>query len=438
MPMPNDNRHHVVIIGGGFAGLSAARRLGYDPRVRVTLLDKCNFHLFQPLLYQVATGQLSPGDIASPLRAVLCSFPNVWVRQAEVVDIDPEAKRVILTDGELAYDSLIVAAGATKHYAGKAIWSQLAPTLKDVQDAQDMRHRILTAFERAEYESKAEEREAWMTFVVVGGGPTGVELAGALGDLTRNTLRKDFRNIRTCESKIVLVEGLPRILPTFPESLSEKAKRALGKLGVEVRCAVKVTDVTSNSVVIEDGGELRTIHTHTVLWAAGVLASPLGKILSEKTGIEVDRLGRIAVEPDLTLKGHPEVFVTGDLALYTHGLEKPLPGLAQVALQGGRFVADTISRRIRGKETKPKFHYADRGQLAVIGRNRAVADFGFLAFDGFAAWIIWVLIHIMYLIGFGNKLVVMIQWGWNYISHKRGARLVLRPGPVHPEPEKTE
>ena len=418
--------HQVVIIGGGFGGLYAAKALRRAP-LQVTLIDRRNFHLFQPLLYQVATGGVSPGDIASPLRAVLNRQKNTQVWAAEVVDLLPDQKKVILRDGELTYDTLVVATGALTFYFGND-WEKLAPGLKTVEDAVNMRRRIFLAFEAAERESDPQKQQAWMTFVVIGGGPTGVELAGALGELSKNTLKNDFRKIQPADAKVLLLEGRERILPTYPPDLSEKAAAALEKLGVTVLTNTFVTTMEGETVTLKHQEQEEVLHSRTILWAAGVQASPLGRVLAERTGVELDRMGRVMVAPDMSLPGHPDILVIGDLAHYAHQTGEPLPGVAPVAMQQGRYAADLIRARLKQKEMPP-FHYLDKGNLAVIGRNAAVADIRGLHLSGFLAWLIWLFIHIQYLIEFGNKVVVMFQWAWTYFTRKRGARLITGPNP---------
>ncbi|MGE5443161.1 MAG: NAD(P)/FAD-dependent oxidoreductase [Ignavibacteriales bacterium] len=423
----NSYIHHVIIIGGGFAGLYAAKILGNSP-VQVTLIDKRNFHLFQPLLYQVATGGLSPGDVASPIRAVLNRYKNIWVMTAEVIDIDPNGQKVILRDGELTYDTLIVATGASHHYFGHDDWAQKAPGLKTVEDALEIRRRIFLAFEAAERETDPEMRRAWMRFVVVGGGPTGVELAGALGELACTTLKDDFRNINTSESEITLIEGLDRLLPTYPPDLSAKAREALSRLNVNVQTQTMVTDIKNGIVTTQSGNHIEQIKAQTILWAAGVKASSLGQMLAKETGAKLDRAGRVIVQSDFTLPNYPNIFVVGDLASYSHGDGTPLPGVASVAMQEGPYVANVIKGRLKGK-TPPHFHYNNKGSLAVIGRNKAVADLGRLRFDGFIAWLIWVFVHISYLVEFDNKILVLFQWAWNYFTRKRSALLITGNDP---------
>lgn len=414
--------HQVVIIGGGFGGLYAAKSLG-KVAVNVTLVDKRNFHLFQPLLYQVATGTLSPADISSPLRSILNRSKNTKVLMGEVVDIEPQARKVILRNEEIPYDSLIVATGVSHHYFGNDDWATVAPGLKTVEDALEMRRRIFVAFEAAEKETDPEKRRAWLTFVVVGGGPTGVELAGAIAELAYSTLKKDFRNINTAEAQILLLEGMERILPPYAPELSVKAEASLKRLGVTVQTKTMVTDIADNVVTMRQGDQVDQIPARTILWAAGVKASLMGEVLAKSTGAQLDRVGRVIVEPDLSVPGHPHIFVVGDLANFSHQNGKPLPGVAPVAMQQGQYVAAQIQQQLQGNSLIP-FRYFDRGNLAVIGRNAAVVDLGFVKFSGFLAWLTWVFVHIYFLIEFDNKLVVMMQWGWNYWTRKRGARLI--------------
>jgi NADH:ubiquinone reductase (H+-translocating) len=414
--------HHVVIVGGGFGGLHAALSLGKAP-VQVTLIDKRNFHLFQPLLYQVATGGLSPADISSPLRSILNKQQNTKVLMGEVRDVDPQQQKIFLNKGEINYDTLIVATGVSHHYFGNEQWAPTAPGLKTVEDALEMRRRIFMAFEAAEKETDVEKRRAWLTFVIVGGGPTGVELAGAIAELAYSTLKKDFRNIDTAEAQIVLVEGMDRVLPPYSPDLSAKAATSLENLGVKVQVKALVTNIEDNIVTIRQGDTIEKVEARTVLWAAGVKASVMGEILAKHTGVELDRVGRVMVEPDLSIKGYPQVFVLGDLANFTKPDGKPLAGVAPVATQEGKYVADLIVKRLSG-QTSPAFEYFDAGSLSVIGRHSAVADFGSVKMSGFFAWLIWVFVHIYYLIEFDNKLVVFIQWTWSYFTRKRGARLI--------------
>jgi len=415
--------HHVVIVGGGFAGLYAAQALG-KAQVKVTLIDKRNFHLFQPLLYQVATGSLSPPDIATPIRAVLRNNKNTQVLLGEVIDIDPQGQTISLKDEEqISYDSLILATGASHFYFGNEQWSRIAPGLKTVEDAVEIRGRIFQAFEEAEKEKDQEKRKALLTFVVVGGGPTGVELAGAIAEIA-GVLKQDFRQIDTREAEILLLEGIDRVLPPYPPELSAKAEESLRKLGVTVLTKTMVTNITETAVTVKQGDQQKEIAARTVIWAAGVKASKLGEVIAKKTGVKLDRAGKVIVEPDLSVEGYPNLFVVGDLANYPHQGDKPLPGVAPVAMQQGEYVAKLISKKIMGVTNVLPFRYQDLGSLAVIGQNSAVANVGFLKISGFFAWFLWVFAHIYYLIEFDNKLVVMIQWGWNYFTRGRGARLI--------------
>jgi NADH dehydrogenase len=422
-----DSRHRVVIVGGGFGGLQAARSLR-KANVQATLIDRRNFHLFQPLLYQVATGGLSPANIASPLRAVFKRQKNLRVLLGEVINFDLSRRLVILNDGSEPYDSLIVATGARHHYFGHPEWEQWAPGLKSIEDATTIRRRILLAFEQAERCSDAEARQALMTFLIVGGGPTGVELAGAIGEVAHATLRGNFRSIEPAQARIYLVEGLDRILTAYPPKLSAKAVQSLHRLGVTVRTATMVTDVQADRVALRSGATTETLRVHTVLWAAGVEASPLAKALAQASGAEIDRAGRVVVQPDMTLPSHAEVFVLGDMANYPHQDGKPLPGLAPVATQQGRYVAELIQRRLRGEAPRP-FHYTNRGTMATIGRAAAVADLGWITFSGLLAWLAWLFIHILNLIEFQNRLLVMVQWAWNYLTRNRAARLITGTDP---------
>jgi NADH dehydrogenase len=412
----------VVIIGGGFGGLYAAKSLRRAP-VQVTLIDRRNFHLFQPLLYQVATGGLSPGEIASPLRFVLRRSRNTEVLLGEVVDLDTVNRRVILRDGEVGYDTLIVATGSSHSYFGNDQWEPLAPALKTIEDATEIRRRILLAFEKAEREPDQAARHAWLTFVVVGAGPTGVELAGALGEIANDTLRHDFRHINPSEARILLVEGTDRVLPVYPPDLSADAEKALIRLGVRPMTGAIVTAIDEDGVTVRRASQSERIPAHTVLWAAGVQASPLGGMLAASAGAKLDRAGRVLVEPDLTIAGHPEILVIGDLANFSHQTGKPLPGVAPVAMQEGRYAAKLVQKRLAG-ETTPPFHYWDKGSLATIGRASAVADFGRIHIDGLIAWLTWLFVHLMYLVEFDNRLLVLIQWAYNYFTRNRGARLI--------------
>ena len=427
---------NVVIIGGGFGGLYTAKDLNHTP-VQVTLIDKRNFHLFQPLLYQVATGILSPADISSPLRLVLRQHKNTKVLLDHAIDVDPQKKEVILVNHEpIPYDILVLATGVSHHYFGNDHWEPLAPGLKTIEDAIEVRRRIFMAFEAAEKETDPVKRQAWLTFVIVGGGPTGVELAGAIAEIAHGALRGDFRSIDPKEAKILLIEGLDRVLPPYPPELSAKAAEDLAHLGVTVQTQSMVTDINDHIVTVRQGEQLKQIAARTILWAAGVKASHMGAVLSERTGVSLDRAGRVMVEPDLTVPGYPDIFVLGDLANFSHQGERPLPGVAPVAMQQGAYVAQLIKKRLQG-ESLPPFVYEDYGNMAVIGQNKAVVNLGFAKLSGFLAWFIWVWAHIYYLIEFDNKLVVMIQWGWNYFTRGRGARLITGVGegkrPVNPQ-----
>jgi NADH:ubiquinone reductase (H+-translocating) len=424
--------HHVVIVGGGFGGLYAAKSLS-RANVRVTLVDKRNFHLFQPLLYQVATGSVSPADISSPLRGILGRNPNTTVLLDEVTDLDPQAQTITLKggekDGKLSYDSLILATGVSHHYFGNDQWRDIAPGLKTVEDALEMRRRIFLAFEAAEQASSPAERAAWLTFTVVGGGPTGVELAGAIAEIANETLKGDFRNIDTTKAKVVLIEGLDRVLPPYDPSLSVSAQEALERLGVTVITKAMVTNINDTSVTFKQGDEVTVMPCRTALWAAGIKASKLGTLVGERTGAEIDRVGRVVVGPDMTVGSYPNLFVVGDLANYPHQGDRPLPGVAPVAMAQGAYVSKLIQARLRNA-TLPKFQYSDMGSLAVIGQNEAVVDLKFIKFTGPIAWLVWIFAHLYYLIEFDNKLVVMTQWGWNYFTRNRGARLITGEGGI--------
>lgn len=408
MPEPR-----VVILGSGFAGLTAARALKGAP-VRLTVVDRRNHHLFQPLLYQVATAALSPGDIAYPIRAVLARQKNTTVLLADAIAIDPAAKEVILADGRMPYDNLIVATGATHSYFGHDDWEPFAPGLKTLEDALEIRRRILLGFEKAERETDPDRRRALLTFVVVGAGPTGVELSGAIAEISREVLVEDFRAIDPREARVVLVEAGPRILSAYSEDTSRNAERALRAKGVEVRTGCPVSKIDGAGV--EAGGE--RMSASTVLWAAGVAASPLARSL----GVPLDRAGRVPVEPDLTVPGRPEIFVLGDLAAFSQE-GKPLPGTSPVAIQQGRHAVRNLLRRIEGRPTLP-FRFRDKGTMAVIGRGAAVAEIAGLHLSGIVAWLVWCFVHVFYLIGFRNRFVVMFEWAWAYVSGKRGARLI--------------
>jgi NADH:ubiquinone reductase (H+-translocating) len=403
----------VVILGGGFGGLAAAQRLA-GTEAEVTLIDRRNHHLFQPLLYQVATAALNPSNIATPIRRILRHARNIEVILADARAVDVPGRRVLLADGELPYDQLILAAGATHSYFGHADWEAHAPGLKTVEDALAMRRRVLLAFEAAERETDPERRRRWLTFAVVGGGPTGVELAGALAEISRHTLSVDFRHFDSRDARVLLIEAGPRLLPTMSEQASQRARTQLERLGAEVLTGQAVTGIDAEGVALGD----RRICARTVLWAAGVAASPLGQSL----GAPLDGAGRVRVQPDLSLPGHPEVFVIGDLAALEQA-GKPVPGVAPAAMQEGRQAAANVLRLVRGQPTQA-FHYVDKGSLATIGRAAGVADFGRLHLGGFTAWLAWLLVHILYLIGFRNRLLVIIDWAWLYLTYDRGARLI--------------
>ena len=408
--------HHFVIVGGGFAGLWATRALASAP-VRITLIDRHNHHLFQPLLYQVATAGLSAPDIAAPLRHILRKQANVEVRLAEVAAIAPQEKHVVLADGTtIAYDALLLATGATHAYFGHDEWARHAPGLKTLDDALQLRRHLLLAFERAEAETDPGKRAAWLSFAIVGGGPTGVELAGTLAEIARHTLKNEFRNIDPSQARVRLVEAGPRVLASFPDTLSEKARRQLERLGVEVVTGTPVSDITDEGYRL---GET-FIPAKTVVWAAGVAASPLARTL----GVSLDRAGRVPVQPDLSVAGHPDIFVAGDLAAVTSD-GRPVPGVAPAAKQMGRHVAQVLRARLDGRASPGDFRYQDYGNLATIGRMAAVVDFGRLKFSGLLAWGFWLTAHVFFLIGFRNRLVVLLNWCWAYWSYQRGARIIL-------------
>ncbi len=414
--------HRVVIVGGGFGGINAAMALKRAP-VQVTLIDRRNFHLFQPLLYQVATGGLSPANIAAPLRWILRRQKNCEVVLAEVVGFDLETRRVHTSGDDVPFDTLIVAAGARHSYFGHPEWAKLAPGLKTIEDATEIRGRVFSAFEHAEQEHDPGVRRSWLNFAIVGGGPTGVELAGALAEIARHSLRHDFRHINPAEATITLVEAGPRVLSSYAADLSEKAEAALNRLGVTVRAGTLVTDITPRDVELKSSTGVERWPTRTVLWAAGVQASPLARALSVAAGCAADRAGRLVVERDVSLPGHPNVFVLGDMASYTGDDGNPLPGVAPVAIQQGKFVAKLIKARLSGKPL-PEFRYWDLGNLATIGKSAAVAQFGKVKLSGFIAWVMWLFIHLMKIVNFRNRLLVFMQWGWNYFTSDRSARLI--------------
>lgn len=412
---------HVVIIGCGFGGLAAAKALAGQP-LRVTVIDRCNHHLFQPLLYQVATAGLSAPSIAAPIRHIFRKQTNVTVLMGEVTGIDVERRSIQLENADhLGYDYLIVAAGATHSYFGNDTWAAHAPGLKTLEDAFDIRQRILLAFEHAERAASETERRAWLTFIVIGAGATGVELAGTLAEIARHTLSGEFRRFDTRAARVLLLEGGPRVLPGFPETLSQKAHSQLQALGVEVRTGARVTDVSANGVAVLEGASAARLEARTLVWAAGVAASPLGKML----GAALDRAGRVMVNKDLSLPGHPEVSVIGDLS-HIENDGKLVPGVSPAAKQMGWCAARKILARIAGKSTRD-FRYRDYGSLATIGRKSAVALLGKLKLSGMPAWLVWLFAHIYFLIGFRNRIIVMIDWAWAYFSFQRYARIVLTP-----------
>ncbi|MCW0465586.1 NAD(P)/FAD-dependent oxidoreductase [Xanthomonas sacchari] len=413
---------HLIVVGGGFAGLWATRALARTP-LRITLIDRRNHHLFQPLLYQVATAGLSAPDIAAPLRQILRHQDNVEVRLGEVVDIDKQARQVRLADGQtLAYDYLLVATGATHAYFGHDDWAAHAPGLKTLDDALQLRRHLLLAFERAEAETDPAARAAWLSFAIVGGGPTGVELAGTLAEIARHTLKHEFRRIDPAEARVRLIEAGPRVLSSFPEHLSAKAQKQLEKLGVDVLTGVPVADIDASGYRLGS----TFVPARTVVWAAGVAASPLAKTLQTP----LDRSGRVQVQPDLSVPGHPELFVAGDLAALQQADGRPVPGVAPAAKQMGRHVADTLRRRLRGDTASVPFRYADYGNLATIGRMAAIVHLGRLQLSGVLAWWFWLAAHVFFLIGFRNRVVVLLNWAWAYWSYQRAARIILGDPPA--------
>jgi NADH dehydrogenase len=414
--------HRVVIVGGGFGGLAAARALRHAP-VEVTLLDRRNFHVFQPLLYQVATGGLSPAEIATALRWILRRQTNSRVLLAEVTGFDTAKREVLLTDGAIPYDTLVLAAGAEPFYFGHDEWADHAPGLKTLEDATEIRRRIYLAFEAAEREPGAARRAEWLTFAVVGAGPTGVELAGAIVEIARRTLRREFRAIDPATARVLLLDAAERVLPGYPPDLSRRCAASLARLGVEVRTGTRIEHIDREGVRVRAGDAEEQIAARTVLWAAGVRGNPLGRRLADALGVATDRAGRIAVEPDLSVPGHPDVFVIGDLALRAGPGGAPLPGVAPVAMQQGRYVGKAVRARIAGRAANP-FRYFNKGELATIGRAAAVANFGRLRFSGYPAWLLWLFVHLMYLVDFENRLLVFVQWAWNYVTWNRGARLI--------------
>ncbi len=437
-PALTPHRPHVVIIGGGFGGLAAARALRDEP-VDVTLIDRRNHHVFQPLLYQVATGALSPANIAVPLRRILRKQRNARVLLADVQDVDLHAREVVLPDRRVRYDHLVIAAGAENQWFGHDEWAEDAPGLKSISDATGIRARILRAFEQAELLGAQGEQRAlasvairrWLTFVIIGAGPTGVEMAGAIAELARDTLRHDFRSIDTTETRIILIEGAPQVLPAYPEGLARKAQRELERLGVIVRTGAMVTSVDAEGITVRPAavppGEVPTeerIDSRTVIWAAGVRAVPLAARVARAAGIEVDRGGRVPVQPDLSLPGHPEVFIVGDMAAAAGPDGKPLPGVAPVAIQGGEHAGKAIRQRLQGRPASA-FRFKDQGSMATVGRGFAVFWRGRLKVTGILGWLGWLFIHLLQLVELENRLLVVTQWAWSYLTHNRSARLIV-------------
>jgi NADH dehydrogenase len=427
--------HRVLILGGGFAGLVAAQSLK-NAGVQITLLDRRNFHLFQPLLYQVATGSLSPAEIAAPLRAVLSRQKNVEVLLGEAVDLDPVARMVTLADGGVfPYDTLLIATGSQTSYYGNDHWRENAPSLKSIEEATAMRHKLLYAFERAERAESEAEARAWLTFVIVGAGATGLELAGALAEIAHQTLKHDFRRIRPQEAQILLLEGSPRVLSSYPEDLSAKAQQLVTRLGVEVKLGAMVTHVDANGVTFRHDDVTGTVPARTVLWAGGVTATPFARKVAERTKAETDGSGRFKVTPNLTLPNYPEIFVLGDLALSFDEKGDQLPGVAQVAIQGGAYAAKSIKARLAGKPVAP-FKYFNKGDMAVIGRAAAVANIFGVHVSGFIAWFIWAFIHLLYIVQFQSRILVAVEWGFLYLSFSRSARLIT--GELNPDPSPSD
>ena len=416
-----ENQHHVVIIGSGFGGLAAAREATSNKDIKVTLIDKNNYHLFQPLLYQVATGSLSPADIAYPIRAVFQKHKQVTVYQDEVIDIDIAGKQVICNDMNFAFDSLIVATGVTHNYFGNDHWQQYAPGLKSIEDGIRMRAKIFAAFEEAEKTFDLEKRKALMRFVIIGSGPTGVELAGALGEIAHRTLKDDFRNMNPKEVEIILIEGFERILPPYTKSLSKKAAKTLDKLGITIFTNTKVTDIKHDHIQISSKGEDKQLYTQNIIWAAGMKATNLGAIVAKQTGAQLDRAGRVLTNRDLTVTQYKNIFIIGDLSACKDEDGNLVPGIAPAAMQQGKFVMQKI---MNNEDRNKNFKYFDKGTMAIIGRNQAVAKLWKIGFSGYFAWLIWVFIHIWYLVGYDNKLLIMLQWAWSYWTDKRGSRLI--------------
>lgn len=421
---------HVVVVGAGFAGLQVAERLSRSKDFNVTLIDRQNYHLFQPLLYQVATGGLSPANIATPLRAILGQRRNVEIVLGEVVDFDLEERLVILADGRVSFDKLVVASGATHSYFGNDSWQEHAPGLKTVSDAMEIRRRVFLAFEAAERSTREEDKNEWLTFIVVGGGPTGVELAGALSEISRHTLKSDFRHIRPENSRIIMVEAGDSVLDAFPEKLRLRALKSLQKRGIDVRLNTRMTGVAPRYVELSQDGKQQRVPSRTVLWAAGVAASPLGKRIAEAAQVELDRGGRVPVTQRLQLPKNKDVFVIGDLASCKDQDGAPLPGLAPVAIQQGQYVAKLLKADRVGVTLPKEFRYKNKGTMATIGRASAVAHIGKAKFGGFLAWVMWLFIHLMMLVHFQNRFLVLTQWAWNYITFNRSSWLIT--GLSHP------
>jgi len=421
---PADGGPRVIVVGAGFAGLAAVKALD-RAGAQVLLIDRNIYSTFQPLLYQVATGSLSPGQVAAPIRGVLSRQKNARVLLGEVIDVDPHGRRVVLADGAaVEYDSLIVAAGPQTSYYGHDVWREWAPGMKSIEEATNIRHKILYAFEVAERLTDPVQRRAWLRFVIVGAGATGVELAGAIGEIARQTLKNDFRSIRPQDAEIILLDGAPRVLMAFPDDLAHKATASLARLGVQVKTGVMVKDIDRDGLTVESHGSTDRLESKTVLWAGGVIAPPLGRTLASRTGVETDRGGRIKVDPDLTIPNHPEIYVVGDLALASRPDGKPLPGLAQVAMQGGTYAAKAIAKKVEGRTPLRPFEYFDKGDLAVIGRAAAVANVFGLHMSGLPAWLVWAFVHLMYLVQFRSRITVFVEWAIEDLTFSRGARLI--------------
>ncbi|MFG0267413.1 MAG: NAD(P)/FAD-dependent oxidoreductase [Rhodopirellula sp. JB055] len=436
---PTNQVPHVVIVGGGFGGLETAQRLRKS-NVRVTIVDRHNYHLFQPLLYQVATGGLSPANIATPLRSIVRKQTNCDVLLAEVTDFDVAGQRLIFADGELNYDHLVLAAGATHSYFGHDEWQEFAPGLKSIGDAAEIRRRIYLAFEAAERETDSARRKARLTFVIVGGGPTGVELAGALSEIAHHTLKHDFRHIKPEEARIMIVEAAPHVLAHYPEDLCKRAADKIREFGIEVHTHTKVTEITADAVHLSGPDGDTVVATMTVLWGAGVKANPLGQKLASAIGIDTDRGGRLPVNSSCQIEGQDRIFVIGDIASFTDSDGKSLPGLASVAIQQGRYVAKVISRLASGQSIDEPFQYTDRGTMATIGRAAAVALIGNRRFDGLFAWLLWLFVHLMLIVQFQNRLLILVQWAWNYVTFNRSNRIITGEQPaqlVSPTNERT-